>query len=110
MAAFVVSSVGDAGPGTLRQAITDANAAGSKPNDRADGDNATLLIELDGSDDADLLNRFQSDAIGLYLAADGAGVQGLAINRFGYWGVLLDGLKPGPAHATVRGNFIWPGM
>jgi hypothetical protein len=70
---------------------------GSKPNDLAVGDDAVLLIELDGS----LAGPY---SYGLDLSAGNSTVRGLDINRFGSAGVFLD--DSGSAHSTIQGNFI----
>ena len=108
---FTVVNTADSGPGSLRQAILDANAAagtntiafnipgagvhtitpttalptitapvtidgytqpGTRPNTLASGDNAVLLIEIDGEHLSD----------GLTVAASDTTVRGLVLNRF----------------------------
>ena len=112
---LVVTNTNDSGPGSLRQAILEADNAstsapdtinfditgtgpftiapltalpaithatiingysqpGAKPSKEAQGDNAVLLIDLDGSNIA--------GADGLYITAGGSTVEGLAITRF----------------------------
>jgi hypothetical protein len=70
---------------------------GSKPNDLAVGDDAVLLIELDGS-------LAGPSSYGLELGAGNSTVRGLDINRFGSFGVFLD--DSGSAHSTIQGSFI----
>jgi hypothetical protein len=132
---FVVSNTDDSGPGSLRQAILEANAApghdiiafdiagpgvhtisltsplptitdpvtidgytqpGASPNILQEGNDAVLLIELEGS------SIEGTDRNGLVIAAGDSTVRGLIINRFG------------PSHITlqtngsnsIEGNFI----
>jgi len=64
----------------------------SSPNTLADGDNAVLLIELNGAG--------ASNATGLTLNAGSSVVRGLAINRFEY------GIIPDSGDNVVAGNFV----
>jgi CSLREA domain-containing protein len=122
-AAFVVTNTNDAGAGSLRQAILDANA-NAGPDDITfnipgagvhtikpasplpeitspvhingytqpgaavntvgvgTGNNAVLLIELDGSDAG-------ASANGIHISSGSSAVRGLVINRFGGHGVLF---------------------
>lgn len=132
---YTVSNTADAGPGSLRQAILDANShagadtiafnipggglqtialttelpaitspvtidgytqPGSTANTVAGGDNAVLLIELDGTNAG-------ANANGLTLGPGSAGsvIKGLVINRFPGNGILIqsDG-------NTIAGNFV----
>jgi hypothetical protein len=124
LATFTVFNTDDAGPGSLRQAILDANATpsggapnritfdipgtgvqtitpattlpiitnpvvidgytqpGAAPNTLAAGDNARLLIELDGEN---VVNP------GLWVGADNSTFRGLVINRFQGNGIQFDG-------------------
>ncbi len=66
---------------------------GASPNTLADGDNAFLAIELDGSNAGNL-------AVGLFITAEGSTIQGLVINRFAGSGIFSDG------GTVIRGNFI----
>jgi hypothetical protein len=54
---------------------------GSKPNDMAQGDDAALSIELDGSN--------AGGARGLWISGGGSKVMGLVINRFESYGIHL---------------------
>ncbi|MDQ6625741.1 MAG: hypothetical protein M3Y69_06325, partial [Verrucomicrobiota bacterium] len=138
---YSVTTVGDSGPGSLRQAITDANAhpnssstnpdaivfnipgtgvhtitpssalpsitdpvridgytqPGSKANTLAIGDDAKLVIELNGMSAG-------ANASGLTLASGSTGslVRGLVINRFGGSGVST---TSSDTH-TIAGCFI----
>ncbi|HKI19981.1 MAG TPA: Ig-like domain-containing protein, partial [Isosphaeraceae bacterium] len=137
LATFTVTSTGDSGPGTLRQAIVDSNVQagpntidfnipgtgvqtiapisalpaittpvtidgysqpGAHPNTNGprQGDNATLLIQLDGSN----LALSLGSPTGLLVTGGGSTVRGLVIDDF-YQGIDLqsDG-------NTVFGNFI----
>lgn len=130
---FTVTTTADGEPGSLRQAILDANTncgvdtiafdiagpgvqsirplsalptitdpviidgysqPGSTPNTLADGNNAVLRIELDGS--------LAGSADGLYITAGGSTVRGLNINRFGGSGIHL---QTGGGNVIV-GSFI----
>ena len=134
LSTFNVLNTDDTGPGSLRQAILDANASagpdliafniagnglhvitpaaglglppitdpvtidgytqpGSSPNTLADGDNANLLIVLDGSVDG--------FADGLQLHAGDSTVRGLVINGFTI-GIEVSSLGSN----IVEGNFI----
>ncbi len=145
---LVVTNTNDSGPGSLRQAILDANAhpngatpdeidfdipgggahviqplsplpvindpviingysqPGASQNTAPSGDNAVLLIVLDGSQ--------AGTANGLAITAGGSTVEGLVIDHFAENGIALgDGggnviagnfLGVGPNGATVTGN------
>src|SRR6266511_653262 len=121
-ATFTVTNTNDSGPGSLRQAILDANAApgadtiafnipeagvhtisplsplpaltddagvtidgytqpGSSPNTLAIGDDAVLLIELNGA----LAGSFP---VGIAVQSSSNSIRGLVINRF-YRGILV---------------------
>jgi hypothetical protein len=67
---------------------------GSKPNDLAQGDDAVLLIELDGSN--------AGGARGLWISGGGSKVMGLVINRFESYGIHLTDTGGN----VVEGNFI----
>jgi hypothetical protein len=139
---FIVLNANDAGPGSLRQAILDADAGrcpavidfaipgpgvhtiaptsalpditvpvtidgysqpGASPNTLTVGDNAVLLIQLDGSN-AGL------GANGLHITAGGSSVKGLDITNFmrtdapyqGGVGILMDT----NGDNVIQGNFI----
>jgi predicted outer membrane repeat protein len=132
---FFVVNTNDSGPGSLRQAILDANATanlaggndviqfnipgngvqvitpttslpaitdpvlldgysqpGAAPNPLSLGDNAALLIDINGS---------LAGGDGLTLDAGGSTVQGLVINHFAGAGVVVQG-----NNNTIRGDFI----
>ena len=67
---------------------------GASPNTLSQGDNATILIQLDGS-----FAGFSTD--GLTIAAGGSTVQGLAITHFDH-GIHLTGI----GNNVVAGNFV----
>ncbi len=133
---YTVTNTNDTGPGSLRQAILDANAhlndgevdridfaiagaglhtiqplsalpviteavqidgysqPGSSPNSLAVGDNAVLLVELDGS--------LAASTNGLAITGGGTSVFGLVINRFAANGIALgDG-----GDNIIAGSFI----
>jgi hypothetical protein len=129
---FPVINTNDTGPGSLRQAITDANnhlgldtiafnipgtgaqtitplavlptiidpvivdgytQPGASPNTLANGDNAVLLVELNGSG--------LSNAKGLVIDSGGSTVRGLVINRFG-----SDAIEIHSNGNLIEGNFI----
>ncbi len=132
-----VTNTNDAGPGSLRQAILDANAfpgndiidfnipgagvhtitlasslppitelvtidgytqPGSSPNTLADGDDAVLLVELDGT-------NLPADTSVLDVLSGGTTVQGLVINRAAVTGSAAIALGGTGGH-VVAGNFI----
>lgn len=68
---------------------------GASPNSVSPGDNAVLMIVLDGTNAG-------SDACGLNITAGGSTVLGLVVNRFGSHGVLLNGAGSN----VLVGNFI----
>ncbi len=73
---------------------------GSSPNTLATGDDAVLLVELDGS-------LVGGNGIGFTILGNGTTIQGLVINRFTYVGVYFDATGGGTLGGhTVRGNFI----
>ena len=67
---------------------------GSKPNDLAQGDDAVLSIELDGSN--------AGFARGLWIAGGGSKIMGLVINRFESYGIDLTDTGGN----VIEGNFI----
>ena len=77
---------------------------GSLGHDLGDGDNAVILIELDGSQaggintDGNVLNFIR----GLRIDAGDSTIRGLAINRFSGFGIFLTT----HANNTISGNFI----
>ncbi|MBN2292102.1 MAG: hypothetical protein JXM70_06735 [Pirellulales bacterium] len=123
LSTFSVWTTADSGDGSLRQAIELANANGDAVTDEIrfdipgtgphtiqpltqlpnisspvtidgttqDGFDGTPVIELDGS----------AASNGLWVAADGCTVRGLAINRFGWAGIVLVS-----DNNTVEGNYI----
>jgi len=120
LATFTVSSLGDSGAGTLRQAILSANsAAGSdvinfgvigtiKPasalpviidsvlidGNTAPGFAGRPKVEVDGS--------LAGGASGLFVRAANSTIRGLAINNF----AGLAGIVIGGSNNTVTGNFV----
>jgi Bacterial Ig-like domain (group 3) len=68
---------------------------GSSPNSLAVGDNAVLVIELEGSSAGGV-------PTGLRVLSSGVTVQGLDINNFGFSGIWLDV----PGGDTVQGCFV----
>ena len=134
-ATFTVTNTNDSGPGSLRQAILDANSnmgldtigfnipgggvhtitpstnfdhltdavvidgytqPGAGANTLAVGDDAVLLIELDGT-------AAGSGGVGLYFSgAGGSTVRGLVLNRWNTSAVRVD---PSGGN-TIEGNFI----
>jgi hypothetical protein len=69
--------------------------SGSKPNNLEEGDNATLMIELNGSKSGDA-------AFGLTITGGNSVVRGLVIHSFSFGGVQLSGA----GHNVIEGNFI----
>ncbi len=69
---------------------------GSSPNTAAQGDNAVLSIQIDGSGISDISKR-----LGLLISADDSTVRGLSIVNFDGYGMVLDG-----TNNHVEGNFI----
>jgi hypothetical protein len=127
---FIVTSTGDGGPGTLRQAILDANAAAA-PNDTIDfnigsGGVRTIAplsplpaitapVTIDGtsqpgynpSKPTPLIelsgqNITNPTAIGLKVSAGNSTIEGLVVNRFPSSQVQLD------THGgdVLRGNYL----
>jgi hypothetical protein len=139
VATFPVTTTADSGPGSLRQAILDANAnpgqdtiafnipgsgvhtisptsafptvtdpvsidgytqPGSSPNTLVDGDNAVLLIELEGSN----IGLFA----GIVINSSNCSVRGLVINRFYGSGIFISSSVVPSTNTSnvVQGNFI----
>ena len=125
-AVFVVSTIADAGAGALRDQIAGANfnpgadqvifaIPGSGPHtiqplsplptitDPLEIDGSTQpgftgspLIELDGS-------FAGATADGIRISTSGCRVRGLAINRFGHNGIVIDN---GAQGCAIQGNFV----
>ena len=134
LAPFVVTNTNDAGAGSLRQAILDANAnagpdtisfnipgaglrtitpasplpavtgpvtidgftqPGAAANTSGTGNDAVLLVELDGS-------AAGAGAHGLEVTGNNVGVSGLVINRFAGHGIFFNG----SAEGRVAGCFV----
>ncbi len=73
---------------------------GSSPNTLEVGDDAVLLVELDGS-------LVTPNGIGFYVLSNSTVIQGLVINRFSFVGIFIDGTGGGTLGGhTIRGNFI----
>jgi hypothetical protein len=74
---------------------------GASPNTLADGDDAVLLIELDGTN---VPNPSAADpAIGLLITASNVTIRGLVINRFAHAGIQIQTPSGGN---FIEGNFI----
>ena len=78
-------------------AIDGYTQPGSSVNTLADGTNARILVELDGSEEG------SSFANGLEIGADNVAVRGLAINGFGNNGISIGS---GGTGNRIEGNFI----
>jgi hypothetical protein len=73
---------------------------GSSPNTLEVGDDAVLLVELDGS-------QIGGNSYGFYVLSNNTVIQGLVINRFSYIGIFIDGTGGATLGGhTIRGNFI----
>ncbi len=73
---------------------------GSSPNTLDVGDDAVLLVELDGS-------QIGNNSYGFYVRSNNTVIQGLVINRFNYVGIFIDGTSGATLGGhTIRGNFI----
>jgi hypothetical protein len=122
---FTVTNTNDAGAGSLRQAILDANAnagatdtiafniAGAGPHTispATDLPNVTEAVVIDATTEPDFvvgspvveLNGGSALGNGLHLVGGGITVRGLVINRFANAGVLIDTAGGN----VVQGNFI----
>ena len=84
-------------PITVPVVINGYTQPGASPNTLANGDNAVLLIELDGA-------NAPATTDGLLINAGGSTVEGLVINQFGGDGVQITG--SGATGNMVQGNFI----
>ena len=85
-------------PGITDPVVIDGyTQPGASPNTLANGNNAVLLIELDGTNAGSFVN-------GLTITAGSSTVRGLVINRFGGNGVAITG--SGASNNVVLGNFI----
>ncbi len=84
-------------PITGRVTINGYTQPGASPNTLAQGNNAALLIQLDGSNS-------MSDQAGLFIDdnASNTVIRGLIINRFGASGIIIDGATG----VKIEGNFI----
>src|SRR5262249_50634836 len=94
-------NVGGTGNGALPtlivpMTINGYSEMGASMNTLANGDNAKILIELNGANAG-------PNADGLLVGATGAGstIQGLAVNRFSLNGIELQG-----GGCTIAGNFV----
>ena len=83
-------------PITVPVVINGYTQPGASPNTLANGNNAVLLIELNGAS--------APGANGLLINAGGSTVEGLVINRFGGDGIQITG--SGATGNVVQGNFI----
>jgi len=90
-------SVGSALPTlTKPMTINGYSQPGASANSSQNGDNAVILIELDGTNAGGTANGLMVGA-----GAGGTVIEGLAINRFNSVGILVSGVS-----ATITGNFI----
>jgi CSLREA domain-containing protein len=72
--------------------------SGAAPNSLAVGDNAVLLIEIDGS---------LAGSAGLTVSTNACTIKGLVINRFPDIGIRIDATGGGPLGGhTIQGNFV----
>lgn len=69
---------------------------GASPNNSVQGDNASLMIQLDGINAPD-----NADGLSLGSGSSDSVIKGLVINRFGGYGVVL-----GTSNSKLLGNFI----
>lgn len=71
----------------------------SRPNTRAVGTNAVLLIQLNGAN--------TNNSLGLWIEASNSVVKGLVINRFGRGiSIFKSFATPNPTNNRIEGNFI----
>jgi hypothetical protein len=120
-ATFLVSTTSDGGPGSLRQAILDANSAPGADTISFAVPTATVPtiapatalptltgpVTIDGTTQlpaglVELNGQTSGFAAGLTLAGGNSTVRGLVINRFGSAGIVLTG----PGGNVVEGNRI----
>jgi len=124
---YTVTNTNDSGSGSFRQALTDAlsnhssgvetiqfNLPGSPPytiTPSSDLPDITVPMLIDGSSQPGFPGRpvielagtvAGADVNGLVIAAGGCTVQGLAINRFGGYGIFIEG----DGGDVIQGNFI----
>jgi trimeric autotransporter adhesin len=83
---------------TGRVTIDGYTQPGAKKNTLAQGSNAVLRVQLDGS------NAEGTYVDGFVVTADNVVLRGLVINRFGYRGLLVYG-----DNSRIEGNFIGTG-
>ncbi len=76
-------------------AIDGYSQPGASPNTLTVGDNAVILIALNGNG--------PSTSIGLYLSASNSSVSGLSIGGFADYGIYV---QPAASDANITGNFI----
>ncbi len=97
------ASVKTISPASELPAITEAvtingySQSGASPNTLAEGNNAVIKIQLDGTNAGDLAN-------GLVIEASDSTIKGLAVNRFALNGILIFGSST--RGNKVEGNFI----
>jgi hypothetical protein len=130
LATFVVTDAGDAGPGTLRQAILDANTLAGADTITFDlpGNTSVRTIRplsalpevtgqttIDGRTQAGAITELDGSlagpgANGLTVSGSNSLVRGMVINRFGGHGILLGSLAvprpPTPTGIRLEGNLI----
>jgi titin len=124
LATFLVSSAADSGPGTLRQAILDANAAAGAdqitfsiggggvqtiaPTSALPAITGAVIIDgttqpgFAGSPIIELSGASAGSASGLFITAGSSTVRGLVINRFSAQGIIL---STGSGN-VIEGNYI----
>jgi hypothetical protein len=102
-ATYTVTSTNDTGAGTLRDAITQANALPTIVDSvvidgtTQSGYSGTPLIELNGANATNIAN-------GVYIQSSNCVIRGLAINRFNASGIVVEN----GASNVIQGNFIGP--
>ena len=127
LSVFDVTNLGDIGPGSLRQAMRDANdhvgadtiqfhiGTGLQTIQPSSGPLPTITeaVTIDASTQPGYAGRpiielngalAGSSSNGLSIAASGCVVSGLVINQFGNYGVLISG--PGASGNRIQGNYI----
>lgn len=116
---FTVTNDGDAGPGSLRQAILDANAAGAGPhtiNFAIPGPGPTITLKsplphleeqtfVDGLSQGLFVEIYGNNVFGAGLTIDAPNstVRGLVINGFDGTGILINATAHG---TTIQSNYI----